>query len=282
MTPRTIRVGNQHDADAPTLTEALADAAPGDTILLAAGVYEETVHLTCDVTVTSAATDAAAMEEDASNGGGSTSAEGRATIRGPVVVSAAATLSSVEVHGMVSVRKGRAVLEGCEVHHGSDGVRVYAGAAADVRSCRVHHCVDGGDGIYFMRGAAGTVTDTDIYECRVHGVHVQGSSVALQGSRIRDCSFGIYFEKAAEGSCEGNTIEHASRYGVLITDASSPTLTGNTVRECGVLCLHVSNGGKGLCSQNNFDGSVHILANCPIQLSGNQISGAADVDAVAV
>ncbi|KAL7695195.1 hypothetical protein NQL31_002975 [Lotmaria passim] len=282
MAPRTILVGNQSGADAPTLIAALACAAPGDTLAVSPGVYEETVHLDRDVTVVFASPPAETKgEEEGTGSSGNGDAIVRAMVRGPIVVSANIKLENVEVHGMVSVRKGTATLERCEVHHGSDGIRVYAGASAHLRSCRVHQCTDGGDGVYFMSGASGTVMDTDIFDCRVHGIHVQGSEVTLQGNRIRDCSFGIYYEKAAGGSCEGNTVEHASRFGVLITDASAPAVTGNTVLECGILCLYVSNGGKGFCNRNTFDGSVHILANCPIQLSGNQISGTADVDVAA-
>ncbi|KPI87724.1 hypothetical protein ABL78_3197 [Leptomonas seymouri] len=276
MTSRTIVVGIENGADALTLNAALACAAPGDTILLAPGVYEETVRFNFDVTVTSASPTEEVVEE------GSSGVVARATVRGPIVISANVKLENMEVRDMVSVRKGQATLERCEIHRGSDGVRAYSGTTVDVRSCRIHDCTDGGDGVYFMSGASGTVADTDIYDCRVHGVHVQGSSVILQGNRIRDCSFGIYYEKAATGSCENNTVEHARRFGIIITDASSPSVSGNSVRECGILCLYVSSGGKGFCSQNNFDGSVHILANCPIQLSGNQISGTADVDAASV
>jgi parallel beta-helix repeat protein len=282
MVPRTIVVGNQSEADAPTLTMALAGAAPGDTLVVAPGIYEETVHVDVDVTIVSAPPLPAAAA-DGGKGEASTDVV-RATVRGPVVIAAAtaAKLENVEIHGMVSVRKGRATLERCDVHNGSDGVRAYPDTKVELNGCRVHHCSDGGDGVYFMNGSTGSVTDTDIYECRVHGVHVQGSSVALQGNRIRDCAFGVYYEKAAGGRCEANTVEHAGRFGVLITDGSNPTMTGNTVRECGILCLYVSNGGRGICSQNTFDGSVHILASCPIQLSGNVISGTADVDAAPV
>ncbi|KPA80702.1 hypothetical protein ABB37_04875 [Leptomonas pyrrhocoris] len=272
MASRIIVVGNQSGADAPTLTAALACAAPGDTVVVSPGVYEETVHLGVDVTVMSASPADDEAEE------GSSGEVVRATVRGPIVVSANARLENMEVHGMVSVRKGHATLERCEIHHGTDGVRAYAGTTVEVRSCRIHDCAAGGDGVYFMSGAAGVVSDTDVYDCRVHGVHVRGSSVALQGNRIRDCTFGIYYEMSASGSCEGNTVEHARRFGIVVADASSPSVTRNSVRECGLLCLYVSSGGTGFCSQNTFDGSVHILSNCPIQLSGNRISGMADVD----
>lgn len=271
MEPRTITVGNQSDADAPTLAAALACAAPGDTLAIAAGVYEETLHLDFDITVTSA---------PPLEGEGNSSEFTRAVLRGPVVTSANVRLENVEVQGMVSVRKGRATVAQCDIHHGSDGVRVYTGAAAEIRSCRVHHCSDGGDGVYFMRGSAGAVVDTDVFDCRVHGVHVQGSVVLVHENRVRDCTFGLFYEQAAAGRCEGNTVEHVRKFGIFISDDSIPAVSRNTVRECGVLCLYVARGGGGRCSQNVFDGSVHVLANCPIQLSANQVSGMSDIDAV--
>ncbi|KAK7200223.1 Periplasmic copper-binding protein [Novymonas esmeraldas] len=269
MAPQTIVVGTQTGAHAATLAAALEHAAPGDTITVSAGVYEETVHLSFNVTVVAAPAAEGAEDPEAA----------RATVMGAVVISANVTLEGVEVRGMVDVRKAHAVLDRCDIHHGPDGVRVHAGATVTIRSSRVHHCTAGGDGVYFMAGSSGEVSQTDIFECRVNALHIQGSDAVLRENRIHDCAFGVYYERSATGLCEQNTIEHVHKFGLYVTDGSDPVMRGNTVRSCGVLCLYASKGGRGTCSGNTFEGSLHTLADAVVQLSDNQVSGTSDVEA---
>ncbi|CAM40133.1 conserved hypothetical protein [Leishmania braziliensis MHOM/BR/75/M2904] len=268
MPSQTIVVGPQTDAHAATLAAALERTTPGDTIVVSAGVFEETVHLLFNVTLA-----AAPVPENSED-----TRSVRATIIGTVVVCANVTLDGLEVRGMVDVRKGHAVLERCDVHHGSDGVRVHPGATVTVHSSRVHHCVAGGDGVYFMAGSFGEVSQTDIFECRVNAIHVQGSEAVLRENRIHDCAFGVYYEKKAAGLCEQNTIEHVRKFGLYVTDGSNPVIRGNTVGWCGILCFFASKGGHSSCSGNTFEGSLHVLAECPVQLTGNQVSGTVDID----
>ncbi|KAG5473923.1 hypothetical protein LSCM1_04559 [Leishmania martiniquensis] len=272
MPSQTIAVGPQVGAHAATLMAALEVATPGDKIVVSPGVFEETAHLRFDVTIS-----AAPAPED------SNEAETvRSTLFGTVVISANVTLEGLEVRGMVDVRKGHAILENCDVHHGSDGVRVHPGATGTVRNSRVHHCIAGGDGVYFMAGSFGEVLQTDIFECRVNALHVQGSEVALRENRIHDCAFGIFYEKKAAGLCEQNTIEHVRKFGLYVTEGSDPVIRGNNVRWCGVLCFFASKGGRSSCVGNTFEGSLHILSDCVVQLAQNQISGSTDIDAAAV
>ncbi|KAG5499136.1 hypothetical protein GH5_03842 [Leishmania sp. Ghana 2012 LV757] len=269
MPPQTIVVGPQVGAHAATLTAALELATPGDTIVVSPSVFEETAHLRFNVTIT-----AVPVPDDTED------AEAiRATIVGTVVISANVTLNGLEVRGMVDVRKGHAILESCDVHHGADGVRVHPGATGTVRNSRVHHCIAGGDGVYFMAGSFGEVLQTDIFECRVNALHIQGSEVVLRENRIHDCAFGVFYEKKAGGLCEQNTIEHVSKFGLYVTDGSDPVIRGNNVRWCGILCFFASKSGRGSCIANTFEGSLHALSDCVVQLAENQVSGTADVDA---
>ncbi|GET90568.1 hypothetical protein, conserved [Leishmania tarentolae] len=269
MPSQTILVGPQVDAHAATLTAGLGQAAPGDTIVVSAGIFEETVHLPFNVTIT-----AASVPEDSED----TEAV-HATVIGTLIISSNVTLNGLEVQGMVDVRKGHAILEMCDVHHGADGVRVHPGATVTVRNCRVHHCIAGGDGVYFMAGSFGEVTQTDIFDCRVNAVHIQCSEAVVRENRIHDCMFGVYYEKKASGLCEQNTIEHARKFGLYVTDSSDPIIRNNTVRCCGVLCFFASKGGRGTCNGNTFEGSLHVLADCPVHLTGNYVSGTEDIDA---
>lgn len=269
MPAQTVIVGTQTGAHAETIAAALEHATPGDTIVVSAGVFEETVHLPFNVTVVAAPVPEGAEDPEAE----------RATLIGTVIASANVSLRGLEVRGMVDVRKGHTVIERCDIHHGADGVRVHPHATVTVRNTRVHHCVAGGDGIYFMAGASGEVEQTDIFECRVNAFHVQGSNAILRENRIHDCAFGVFYEKSAAGLFEQNTIEHVQRFGLYVTDGSDPVMRGNTVRNCGIQCLFASKGGRGTCSGNTFEGSLHILSDCVVTLSDNQVTGLSDIEA---
>ncbi|KAG5499424.1 hypothetical protein JKF63_07987 [Porcisia hertigi] len=269
MPSETIVVGIQAGAHADTLAAALELATPGDSIVLSTGILEETVHLSFNVTIT--APPATVDDEDSDTP--------PATVIGTVIISANVTLDGLDIRGMVDVRKGHAILDKCDIHHGADGIRIHPGATATVRNSRVHHCIGGGDGVYFMAGSSGEVSQTDIFQCRVNALHVKGSQPVLRGNRIHDCAFGIYFEKAAAGLCEQNTIEHVHKFGLYVTDGSSPIIRSNTVGWCGILCFFASKGGRGSCIGNTFEGSLHVLADCVVHLAENRISGTTDVEA---
>lgn len=272
MSSTIIVAGVARDADVTTIAAAIERSVPGDTIILHGGVYEELVLLPHDVTLQAAEPTATSPSEDAVE----------VVIMGNVVVTANVTLIGVEVRGCVDVRKGHAIVQKCNIHDGLDGVCVSPSAVLTMRSSRVHSCIASGDGVYFMAGASGELDDCDIFECRVNGIHVKSSRVIVRNTRIRDCSFGIYYESNSSGVCENNTIEHVSKFGFYIVEDSDPVIRANTVRECGILCALVSKNGKSRWSDNRFEGSIHVHAGCAVLMGENQVSGMKDIDAADV
>lgn len=247
-----------------SVSDALGAASVGDTVALKPGLYEELLKVFKEVTIV-------ALPDDSMS-------ESETVITNGVVISANATLKGLQVRGRIDVRKGHAVIEDCDIHHGPDGVRVGESANLSIRRSRVHHCEAGGDGLYFSPGSSGDVNDCDIYECRVNGIHANSASVTVSSNRIRDVVFGMYFRGQSTGAMEKNSVEHVGKFGIYVTEGSDPVVQGNHVRECGMHCAFVSQGGKGIWTENCFDGSMHVRCGCDAKLGSNQISGKLDVD----
>lgn len=258
-------VGTGEDAEFHTLTEAMEVAAAGDVIKLQPGLYEETLKVTQDVSVEALVP--SNEEEDTET-----------TIANGVIILANVTLRSIQIRGHVEIRKGHAIIEGCDIHHGKDGIRVNPKCKLSLKSSRIHHCFSSGDGIYFMPESSGEVDDSDIYECRVNGVHVDGSSVVLRNNRIRDAMYGIYYRRRSAGYIESNSLEHIKSFGIYVVEESDPVVRANMVRECGIQCMMVSQNGKGLWTDNSFEGSIHVLPGCEAKLGENRISGRSDIE----
>ncbi|KAG8341687.1 putative Right handed beta helix region Periplasmic copper binding protein (NosD) [Trypanosoma vivax] len=247
-----------------SITEAINVASVGDTVALKPGLYEELLKVFKDITIVA--------EPDESL------AESEIVITNGVVIGANATMKGLQVRGRIDVRKGHAVVEDCEIQHGSDGIRVGEGAKLTVRRSRIHHCESGGDGIYFSSGSSGEVEDCDIYECRVNGVHANNATVSAVRNRVRDVLFGFYFRGQSGGAIERNSIEHVKKFGIYVVENSDPVVQANMVRECGMHCAFVSQGGRGIWTENHFDGSMHVREGCDAKLGANQVTGQLDVD----
>lgn len=267
--PTTLIVGTGEDANFPTLTEAMDTASAGDVIKVQPGLYEEAVKIAHDITVE--AMTPSSEEEDTET-----------TITNGVIILGNVTMKNIQIRGSVDIRKGHAIIEKCDIHHGNDGIRVGQKCKLTLKSSRVHHCHSSGDGLYFMPESSGEVEDCDIYECRVNGVHVDGSSVVLRSNRIRDVLYGIYYRRQSTGYVEGNSLEHIKSFGMYVVEESDPVVRGNTVRECGIQCMMVSQAGKGLWTDNTFEGSIHVLPACEAKMGENKISGRADIESILV
>lgn len=265
----TFIVGTGEEANFATFSEAMDVVAAGDVIKIQPGLYEEALKVTQDITLEAIVP--SNEEEDTET-----------TITNGIIILANVTIKNVQIRGSVDIRKGHAILEGCDVHHGNDGIRVGQKCKLSIKSSRIHHCHSSGDGIYFMPESSGEVDDTDIYECRVNAIHVDGSSVVLRNNRIRDSLYGIYYRRQSTGYIESNSLEHIKNFGIYVVEESDPVVRANIVRECGIQCMMISQGGKGLWTDNTFEGSIHVLPGCEAKMGENRISGRADIESLSV
>ena len=261
MERRQLFVDTKGGADFPTVADALKAAAPGDLITLRVGLYEEKVHLNKEVEV--AADDAAE--------------KGEVVITSGVIITSIVTLRNISVQQQVDVRKGVATLVNCQVRGGSDGVRVCGDAKAVLEQCDINDITGaGGDGVYIQEGGIAHLNNCEISNCRVNAVHVKGGDVVMKNCRLHDCDFGVYFRKGGKGSVEECTLERLKSFGLYVTAGSDPLLSKNTIRNCDVHGILISQQGSGTVRDNTIEGSVRILRGCTPTLAVNSVTGLMD------
>jgi len=264
MDRRQLTVDTKGGADFLSIADAIRAAAPGDAVILRMGLFEEKVHVTKEIELIA---DGAAER-------------GEVIINSGIIISANATIRNVFIQQQVDVRKGVAVLLGCDLSLGADGIRICSDAKATLTECSIHDVSTGGDGVYVQEGGNVEITKCDIFNCRVNGVHVKGGEATVKETRIRDCDFGVYFRKGGKGSVEGCTFERIHSFGVYVTGGSDPLILHNTLRLCDVHGVMVSQQGGGNYRDNTVEGSVRILKGCTPTLNINHITGRVDNELV--
>lgn len=258
MQSLTISVCSHGGSDFNTIAEAIKNSGPGDVIILKAGQYDERIVLDKAVTIRGESADGDRKAVIIAGGFVSTSENGG--------------IANVTIQQGVDVRQGTCRVENCLVEHG-DGIKVGQSAKCAIVKC----CVSGanllGDGIYFMEGAKGVITECEITNHRVNGIHLKAADVDVTQNVIKNCRFGIYYRKGAKGNCEDNTISDMSNHGIYVALGSAPVVVKNNISACAIQCLLVATATSGTYRENKIIGNVHILAGATASCDGNTITG---------
>lgn len=261
MTDTRIHVVNcKGGAEYQTITEAVHAAVDGDIVQVKIGQYDEVVVLD----------KAVSLEADPS------CEAGDVVIAGGIVCSADGSIKNITIQQMVDIRSGKTRIECCDVSLGVDGIRICTGAEPTIFKCKVHGAQSGGDGIYFQEGAKGTVEACEIFGNRVNGIHVNGGEASIVSNKIYDCPFGIFLRKNAKGRVEGNNIQDIGQFGIYLLGEADPTVTKNTIMNCNVHAIMISQGGAGKLQDNTVHGNVRILKGCSPTFGANAINGRFD------
>lgn len=236
-----------------SIGQALAAAAPGDSVVVAAGTYREDVTVAVPVTLTCADGPGTVVLE--AEDGVALTLLADAAVHGLAVTGGAGVLASAVV-----VEACAPILEELAVRAASV-VAVEVRGAADpvIRSCRVTN--PQGIGVGFTGLTSGTLEDCDIYGTGREGVDVRdGARPRLIRCRVRDVSgHGLRFSGPGTGGtatdCEihdGSDTEPA----VFAGDQAMPELVSCHIHDV---------GGGGVCVAG---GAAPTVTDCRIERVG--------------
>jgi parallel beta-helix repeat protein len=254
---RMLIVNVKGGAEFASITEAVKAAVDGDVIQVHLGQYDEIVLLDRAVRIVAEPN----IEVD------------DIVVLGGAVITASGSIEGLTFLQMVDVRQGKPTLSRCTISLGSDGVRVCTGADATIVDCKLHGAQSGGDGVYVQEGGKARIEKCELFNNRVNAVHCNGGEVIVSQCKIHDCAFGVYFRKGGKGLVENNAIDSISRFGIYIVQSSDPVISRNTIMNCGISGIMISNGALASIRDNTVHGSVRILQGCSPVLGVNTING---------
>jgi Holliday junction resolvasome RuvABC ATP-dependent DNA helicase subunit len=275
------------------LAETVAAAAPGATVLLAAGTYSGPVVL--DRAVTLAAEDGpGSVRLQVASGPALVVTDGAATLAGltvratgddPAIIVSGGRLELVEcaveatAWTAVHVGAGALALRDCDVNNGSgagivsaspDGVAVEATRLRDigtsalvatgdgtlaVRDCAIGPC--GGNGLFVTGAATATIATSTLEATSKPPVAVEGGgALTATGTVVRDSAgVGIYLATSGPVTLDDCTVEGSSAEGVYVDAGCAPLLRGCRITGSGGRGLHITERAAGTVSDCEVSGT---------------------------
>jgi parallel beta-helix repeat protein len=241
---QALIVSQQGDGQFQTITEALAQAAPGGRVRVRPGVYAEELVLTKPVElIGSGPVDQVVVEgrEDPCLTMDTDSALVRGlTFRGRAGAAGGEAFA-------VDIPRSRLILENCAVT--SDSLACVAvhgeGAEPILRRCKIH----GGNqtGVLVCDGAAGTLESCDIFGHSSDGVTIKTSgNPTLRGCRVHDNKeAGVWFHEQGLGTLEDCELFGNGVPNVHVKNGANPTVRGCRIHGGKIHGVAVEEQGRG-------------------------------------
>ena len=245
------------DGAAASISLALAEAQPGDRILVRPGIYRESIILDKPVELVGDG-DAVdiVIQGEGSDTVTCTASAGR--IANLTILQLGS--SDSQAHGLV-VRAGAPVIEHCVISSQSLSCVCLVGQSKPV--IRHNRIVRGASfGIAASGETRALIEDNEIAECKNVLVTIgEQAKPTLRRNTIREgMNFGVAIDGHAAPLLEDNEISHNDNCGVLISGASTPTLRANRVHSNRNFGVSVEPGTAPLLQGNE----VAANANCGV------------------
>ncbi|WP_436535622.1 right-handed parallel beta-helix repeat-containing protein [Actinoplanes sp. HUAS TT8] len=235
MNNSLVSVSQTDPACRSSITEALAAAAPGATVVVQPGVYQEQLVLSADVTVV-AEDGRGTVTIDGGDGVAVFVAGGTPTLRGLILTGGGAELPSMQVG------RGVATVADCEVRGNGVLAAHVRGGRLEMNDCTVRN--PGGAGLLIERDGAATVTGTVVREIGTSALVVTGGADPLfQGCTITDVrGTGILSMRGGRGTVRQCDISSVDGAAVTVEEDGEIRLTGTTVHDTAGVGIAVSGG----------------------------------------
>lgn len=293
-TPRTVAAGGRN------LAAAIAAAAPGEVLILAAGVHNGPVRMEKPLTL--AGLPGAVLD---GHGVGRTIEvlAPDVTIRSLSIRGSGMSLESMDAAVFLAQSAARAQVLQNDIEDNLVGVYIHGAPEAVVRANRIvgrvlPHLNDSGNGVYVWNAPGAQVAENDISGGR-DGIFTNTSrNDRFIGNRIHGVRFAIHYMYTNDSEVSGNTsignhagfvimyssnlvirdnVSESDRdHGLLFNYANASEIVGNAVRNS-EKCVFIYNANRNHFRGNLFEGcavGIHFTAGS----EGNDITGNAFIE----
>lgn len=245
---QTLTVMQDGTGDFTSIQDAVDAAAEGAVIVIAPGMYSESIELRSGVTLRGAGPDSTTLQY--SGLGWGVEAEGLSgavieglSIDGPTTVNVAdSSLTIADCKFLPSSKLGIYVtsvstlsLVRCEISGRTSGGVFARDSTITVQDCHIHSS-NGGDGVRLLDSTA-VIERCQISGNAYWGVVAEGSDVTLRWSAITGNNYSGLRMEHCEIEVAGSLIATNGRHGIQLLEASSGILIGNTIvgnESCGL------------------------------------------------
>ena len=249
--PGSERIVDITDGPYKAISEALADAQPGDKILVRPGVYYDRFAVTIPVEIIGDGPRGdITVEEDAES----------------IVDSRAATarIENLRICQLgkgdvpaVLIWGGRIIIDNCDItSRGGVCIAITEQAEPIVRSSHIHH--GGKGGISISGGARPLIVDNDIDENYLSGIFIFDHAAPLiRSNKIHDGKqSGIYLYDNGTGVIDDNDIYRNAHAGIASAEGATPFVSKNRISRCGHYGgIYVFRAGRGIFENNDLSGN---------------------------
>ena len=268
-TARTLVVDPLCRGDYETIGAAIANAQPGDRILIRAGAYHEALIIDKP------------LEIIGEEGEVEIYASGANVVKFQTTAGVLRGLSLRQAGGgdfdAVDIPQGSPRLEHCDISSESRaGVGIHGqGTKPTLRGNKIH---DGKSaGILVWENAQGLIQENEIWENAYSGIEIKtGAAPTVRGNKIHDGkSGGIIVYENAQGLIQENEIWGNALVGITITTGAAPTLRGNKIHDGKSAGILVTGNAQGLIHENEIWGNalvgITITTGAAPTVRGNKI-----------